>query len=609
MVTKNSTTITLTGTEQTVQFDRNYNYFWVQNLGDSDVFVSMDSGIVEGADGVIMVPAGGSCCTMHGYPADKLYLLGSGRVQVMGTGSAFNPFKTSWKGGVDGTLSKAGYAADAKATGDNIAAINSNISSLGARVDNIATLPEGSTTGDAELIDMRLGADGNTYPNAGTAVRTQISELKQDLTNLYRIKTVTGKSLLLTDTIEGTLPISSVIDPTSTVYFLGSNIFAGIAGINHICGLGSIITVSSIDGNTIQDAILYTVTGEGTVIDFYTLTGYESRTIQTESNAYFFYIMGNSVSNIYVNLGAKKQPYEAYIEPIYEQGCVNSLPFNDRTSIISSNSDITVTYFCKDIPSVVHVGKGNDFMFNSLTDAITYCNAEGIKKIIVHEGLYDIIAEYGGVSAIDATNGDYVGLKPWDMELEFLTGSVVLCNYTGNNENVMKYFSAFNPKNTTFIGLNLRASKCRYAIHDENYSETESYKNIYENCYIYFDNHENAYWTTDQCIGGGLGNKATIIIDSCEFEPYSEQTVIVSYHPCVKNVELNEGTVIIKNSYIHKKGTLRLISVGLGTNKIKCLCDSNSFGDDIFMQSDNTYGEPALQWNLLEWNNTIRKTN
>ena len=101
MVTKNSTTITLTGTEQTVQFDRAYPYYWVQNLGDSDVFVSMNSGIIAGADGVITVPAGASCGTMHNYTAnaDRLYLLGSGRVQVMGTGSAFNPFRNSVKGG------------------------------------------------------------------------------------------------------------------------------------------------------------------------------------------------------------------------------------------------------------------------------------------------------------------------------------------------------------------------------------------------------------------------------------------------------------------------------------------------------------------------------
>lgn len=53
-----------------------------------------------------------------------------------------------------------------------------------ARIDSLSTLPEGSTTGDAELIDLRIGADGVTYGNAGNAVRTQFSDLKGDLGNI-----------------------------------------------------------------------------------------------------------------------------------------------------------------------------------------------------------------------------------------------------------------------------------------------------------------------------------------------------------------------------------------------------------------------------------------
>lgn len=56
----------------------------------------------------------------------------------------------------------------------------SDIDVLEARVDSFTHLTEGSTTGDAELIDGRVAADSTVHANIGTAIRTQVDAIKNN---------------------------------------------------------------------------------------------------------------------------------------------------------------------------------------------------------------------------------------------------------------------------------------------------------------------------------------------------------------------------------------------------------------------------------------------
>lgn len=97
-----------------------------------------------------------------------------------------------------------------KANNTDVTNLSEEIAVERARINAIASLPEGSTTGDAELVDIRVATDGTTYKTAGEAVRAQVSglndalikktdELKGDLENYTKNIGLYGESSNIVD--------------------------------------------------------------------------------------------------------------------------------------------------------------------------------------------------------------------------------------------------------------------------------------------------------------------------------------------------------------------------------------------------------------------------
>lgn len=87
------------------------------------------------------------------------------------------------------------------------------ISVLEGRMDAFASLAEGSTTGDAELQDIRVAADGTVYPTAGDAVRGQITNLRNGIGNTITPQMITGRAI----DNAGTVNVNSLTDASDFI--------------------------------------------------------------------------------------------------------------------------------------------------------------------------------------------------------------------------------------------------------------------------------------------------------------------------------------------------------------------------------------------------------
>lgn len=195
----------------------------------------------------------------------------------------------------------------------------------------------------------------------------------------------------------------------------------------------------------------------------------------------------------------------------------------------------------------IEVGSGKDFA--TLKDAI----AAGVKAknvtLLIYDGTYDFIEEFGGQAYFDSLPATTMG-ESYDnqyilyngIKLVFSANSEVVANYNGSNHNVAKNISCFAvpldhnlDASYEIYNLTIEGKNLDYLFHDDTGSASKPYHRVYKNCRMYLDNSENQGKNAMSCIGGGMGISGEITIENCYFN--TEDTDIearyhadVSYH-------------------------------------------------------------------------------
>ena len=175
------------------------------------------------------------------------------------------------------------------------------INALSSRMDSFTHLTDGSTTGDAELIDARIGWKGRTYSSAGNAIRGQVTDLEDGaeyVTNKnefdgYALPGQNASGIILTwnSTSRGTITGTS----NAAITF---NIFEDTTAFPGAIIPGDIITVNFSSTNSLVSASVYTFDGANYVFLAGSIKGPRQMQIPSGHTGFLYRIEGPANQNL-----------------------------------------------------------------------------------------------------------------------------------------------------------------------------------------------------------------------------------------------------------------------------------------------------------------------
>ena len=469
----------------------------------------------------------------------------------------------------------------------------------------------GSTTMDAEIIDARVGANGEQYGSIGNAIRGQFKN------QAYTIKEVVTDSNYKT-----VLPDVDLVDEPCT-YQLNftwgaTDLPANLPYDAFRSGVDELITFKDkyYRQMVVGDKYLYTRYGvkqsDGKIVyangwkclfhvdDFNAL---ESSTLKKkgvvnpenylevlpdadrvmESCTYQLNFGWNS-TDITANL-----PYTAFRGRIdelitfadfyYRQLLIGDKYIYTRNGILASGGGsvdygdwvrIWSSEVSSEVPEFV-VSKSGGGDYTSLTKCI---NENKGRKCVIHvrPGVYDLVSEgseYFGSSFLEATSAGTSGLPVSNGTQIFMdAGAVVQFLYNGNNADLAEHFSPFimTGAGGEIHGGRIVCQNCRYAIHDDVYASSDHSLSVIDGVHIQYTSERNV------CIGGGFGQSSHITVRNCTIINGNEvKGYGIFYHNSATGN--SQSYAVIENNFVD--GPIVIESYGTSTKISTAIVSGN----------------------------------
>ena len=264
-----------------------------------------------------------------------------------------------------------------------------------ARIDQMMALPEGSTTGDAALNDIKVGYNGTVYDSPGDAVREQVGELKSDLVDVESSVKITSRYAGVEVTWVKGKDVRDSITPNDNINYSYGTFSVKKGDVIHISAFKAM--TSSIPMFFIYDGVNYydktfRKSGDSKFLD-----------LTIEHNGTFYINVFNQSDDVYPSVSILKS--KVVVKDVSDETVFasNDVLFKNKNSM-NWNGNV--------IDGVADYSRTSDYIpIVGETNVVGWCNVSSehnVPAISVYDENYKLISIYGIYDGNYVTENSFV---------------------------------------------------------------------------------------------------------------------------------------------------------------------------------------------------------